>query len=126
VQEPSSRRRPPLSAVHERLMILHNLLRELPDASTGEVFNILLQRPGIRLEQIVSQGQITPEDEPYDQPHDEWVLLLAGAAHLWVEGEGEQALAPGDMLLIPANVRHRVTWTQAEPPTVWLALHLEG
>ncbi|MET0238458.1 MAG: cupin domain-containing protein [Sphingobium sp.] len=103
-----------------------NLLTDLPDASAEEVFTQLLTRPGVRIERIVSQGQVTPEDEPYDQPHDEWVLLLAGAARLWLEGEGERALTPGDALLIPAHVRHRVTWTSADPATVWLAVHLEG
>lgn len=103
-----------------------NLLAPLPDAHQAEVFTALLERPGVRIERIVSQGQVTPEDAPYDQPHDEWVLLLAGAARLWLDGSGELALAPCDALLIPAHVRHRVTWTQAEPPTVWLAVHLES
>lgn len=103
-----------------------NLLAPLPDARAAEVFTTLLDRPGVRIERIVSQGQATPADAPYDQPHDEWVLLLAGAARLWIDGAGERDLAPGDALLIPAHARHRVTWTQAEPPTVWLAVHLEG
>ena len=94
-------------------MAADNLLSPLPDASAAETFTPLLDRPGARIERIVSAGQTTPEDAPYDQPHDEWVLLLAG----------ETALVPGDALLIPANVKHRVTWTQAEPPTVWLAVH---
>lgn len=102
-----------------------NILAPLPDATREEVFATLLSRPGMRIERIVSQGQVTPPDSPYDQPHDEWVLLLAGAARLWIDGVGEQALMPGDALLIPAHVRHRVTWTQAEPPTVWLAVHFE-
>ena len=103
-----------------------NLLAPLPDARTAEVFTALLERPGVRIERIVSQGQVTPTDAPYDQPHDEWVLLLAGAARLWLDdGSGERDLTPGDTLLIPAHTRHRVTWTQAEPPTVWLAIHLE-
>ncbi|HEX7822854.1 MAG TPA: cupin domain-containing protein [Sphingobium sp.] len=103
-----------------------NLLANLPDASDAEVFTTLLTRPGVRIERIVSAGQVTPQDAPYDQSHDEWVLLLAGEARLWLEGEGEKALTPGDALLIPAHVRHRVTGTQAEPPTVWLAVHFEG
>lgn len=101
-----------------------SLLSPLPDASNEEVFTELLKRPGVRIERIVSQGQITPDDAPYDQPHDEWVLLLAGGAKLWMEGAGERQLSPGDMMLIPAHVRHRVTWTQAEPATIWLAVHL--
>jgi cupin 2 domain-containing protein len=103
-----------------------NLLAPLPDARGGEVVTALLKRAGVRIERIVSQGQVTPPDAPYEQPHDEWVLLLAGAARLWMDGAGERSLAPGDTLLIPAHVRHRVTWTQAEPPTVWLAVHLDG
>ena len=100
-----------------------NLLRELPDAGAGEVFTELLARPGARIERIVTRGQATPEAAPYDQPHDEWVLLLAGAAKLWLDGLGEIALAPGDHRLIPAHQRHRVTWTPPDEDTVWLAVH---
>ena len=101
-----------------------NLLSPLPDASGAEVFTTLLTRPGLRIERIVSQGQVTPDDVPYDQALDEWVMLVAGAARLWLEDRGDIALTPGDALLIPARVRHRVTWTQADPPTVWLAVHM--
>lgn len=100
-----------------------NLLRNLP-TGREETFQTLLARPGIKLERIVSSGQITPLDAPFKQPHEEWVLLLSGAARLWLEDRGEIVLAPGDHLLIPANREHRVTFTQTEPATVWLALHL--
>lgn len=106
-------------------MAMTNILTDLPDATAGEIFTPLLRRPGVRIERIVSAGQVTPADAPYDQPHDEWVLLLAGTARLWVEGPGERGLTAGDALLIPAHVRHRVTWTSVEPPAVWLAVHLE-
>jgi cupin 2 domain-containing protein len=101
-----------------------NLLAPLPIDNGSELFTTLLEHPAARIERIVSRGQITPEDQPYDQSRDEWVLLLAGAARIWLEDRGELSLAPGDTLLIPAHVRHRVTFTQAEPPTVWLAVHL--
>jgi cupin 2 domain-containing protein len=100
-----------------------NLLAELPDASEGEVFTELLARPGCRIERIVSQGQVTPPDQPYRQAHDEWVLLLAGAARV-VLGDAETVLGPGDTLFIPAGTEHRVTFTDPERPTVWLAVHL--
>jgi cupin 2 domain-containing protein len=103
-----------------------NLLAPLPQDNGAEHFTDLLSRPGIRIERIVSRGHTTPDDQPYDQAQDEWVLLLAGAARLWLEDRGELALMPGDALLIPAHVRHRVTFTQADPPTVWLAVHLES
>ena len=101
-----------------------NLLAPLPTDNGSELFTSLLEHRAARIERIVSRGQVTPEDEPYDQQHDEWVLLLAGAARLWLEDSGELSLAPGDALMIPAHVKHRVTFTQAEPPTVWLAVHL--
>ncbi len=101
-----------------------NLLRELPNAASEEVFESLLQRPGLKLERIISLGQITPEGAWYDQDQDEWVMVLAGAARLEVEGEGETDLVPGDALLLPAHCRHRVSWTDPLRPTIWLALHI--
>jgi cupin 2 domain-containing protein len=102
-----------------------NLLADLPPDGGEEVFTGLLRRPGVRIERIVSIGQITPADAPYDQPHDEWVLLLAGAARLWLENDGELALKAGSCILIPAHTRHRVTWTIKDAATVWLAVHFE-
>ena len=106
-----------------------NLLAHLPDASGGEVFEQILTRPGARIERIVSHGQSTPADAPFLQAHDEWVLLLTGSAGLWIESEGEDeeevVLKPGDHILIPGGKRHRVSWTSANEPTVWLAVHFE-
>lgn len=84
-----------------------------------------MERPGIRLERIVSRGHASPEGFWYDQATDEWVMLAAGNAGLIFEGE-EQAriMAPGDWVFIPAHARHRVEWTDPENDTVWLALHL--
>lgn len=101
-----------------------NLFDHLPAEAGEELFTELLSRPGVRIERIVSTGQSTPPDSPYDQDHDEWVLLLRGSAGLWMEGDGEQLLSPGDHVLIPARRRHRVTWTASGEPTVWLAVHL--
>jgi cupin 2 domain-containing protein len=100
-----------------------NLFKNLPVGGDAEVFTELLAREGVRIERIVSTGQSTPADKPYDQAHDEWVLLLAGAAGLWIEGEGERELRPGDHVLIAAHRRHRVTWTATGEPTIWLAVH---
>jgi len=103
-----------------------NLFRDIAPASGDEQFSAIVDRPGLRVERIVSWGHSTPEDAPYDQPDDEWVLLVQGAARLWIEGQDEVALAPGDHLLIPAHRRHRVVWTTPDEPTIWLAVHIEA
>lgn len=101
-----------------------NLLADLPPAGRDELFQEILQRPGVRIERIVSSGQATPAGEWYDQGWDEWVLLLSGSAGLLLEGEeGPRTLAPGDYLLLPARCRHRVEWTDPDLKTVWLAVH---
>jgi cupin 2 domain-containing protein len=103
-----------------------NLLDDLPIQATEEVFTELLSRPGIRIERIVSNGQSTPVDAPYDQDHDEWVLLLRGSASLWLDGDSERDLRPGDHVLIPAHRIHRVMRTAGNEPTVWLAIHFDS
>ena len=101
-----------------------NLLFPLPDARAAEYVAALFTRPGLRLERIVSLGQASPPGFWYDQPDDEFVVLMTGAARLRFEtGEVSLDLVPGDWVEIPAHVRHRVEWTQADPPTVWLAVH---
>jgi cupin 2 domain-containing protein len=102
---------------------MSNLFANLPVETKDEVFTELLSRPGARIERIVSNGQSTPVDIPFNQDHDEWVLLLGGSASLWVDGDGEHDLHPGDHILIPARRTHRVTRTAKDEPTVWLAVH---
>jgi cupin 2 domain-containing protein len=103
-----------------------NLYVDLPTTLTEERFDDLLAGGRFRLVRIVSAGQATPPGEWYDQTEDEWVVLLKGSAGLLIEGEAApRGLVPGDWLLLPAHCRHRVEWTAADQPTVWLALHAE-
>jgi cupin 2 domain-containing protein len=101
-----------------------NLFDDLPRQSDKEVLTELLWRKGVRIERIVSTGQSTPADKPYNQEYDEWVLLVSGSAGLRIEGEAERELRPGDYVLIPSYRLHRVTWTAKGEPAVWLAVHL--
>ena len=110
---------------NSRPTAVSNLLAHLPTPGPDEAFTLLLDRPGLRIERIVSHGHITPKNKTYRQATDEWVLLVEGASRLWLDGQGEVALSPGDHLLIPAGLRHRVTWTLPDAPTVWLAIHFE-
>jgi cupin 2 domain-containing protein len=99
-----------------------NLFEALPSLQAEEQIDRLIDRPGLRIERIVSTGQASPPGYWYDQPDDEFVVLLSGAARLRF-GQDEMELRPGDWVEIPAHLRHRVEWTQADPPTVWLAIH---
>ena len=89
-----------------------------------ELLTTLAERPGGRIERIVSTGQASPPGFWYDQEWGEWVVLLSGAARLRLAEEAEaRQLAPGDWVDIPAHYRHRVEWTDPDQPTVWLAVH---
>ena len=100
-----------------------NLLAPLPDAEAGERVDILLGRPGLRIERIVSRGQASAPGFWYDQPEGEWVMVLAGAARLRFADETEaRLLGPGDWLDIAPHRRHRIDWTDPMVPTVWLAV----
>lgn len=104
-----------------------NLFRALSAARRGEQVDVLAETASLRIERIISQGQVTPPGQWYDGERDEWVAVLAGAARLRFEGEAApRALAPGDWLRIPAHVRHRVEWTDPTVPTVWLAVHFDA
>jgi cupin 2 domain-containing protein len=105
-------------------MEIGNLFADLPPNQAAEVFEPLLEHAGMTLERIVSTGQATPAGEWLQQDRHEWVMLVSGRAALRFEGEeGERVLQPGDYVLIAARCRHRVEWTDASQPTIWLALH---
>jgi cupin 2 domain-containing protein len=90
---------------------------DAPDV--GEHVTPLIERPGAVVEQILSGRLVSAVD--YAQESDEWVVLLAGAASLVVDGERVE-LTGGDWLFLPAGVAHRLVSTA--PGSSWLALHL--
>ncbi len=107
-------------------MTTTNLFAGLPTApQSDETTDVLARAPHGRVERIVSTGQASPPGFWYDQPWDEWVVLLSGSAGLHLHGEpAPRRLGPGDHLTIPARLRHRVEWTSPDEATVWLAVHL--
>jgi len=101
-----------------------NLFAAIPARLAQEEITLLLRSPALRIERIVSRGQASPPGFWYDQPEDEWVVVLAGCAELAFEGDGTTTrMGPGDYLHIPAHCRHRVAWTDPAQATVWLAVH---
>jgi cupin 2 domain-containing protein len=103
-----------------------NLLHDVASMGADEDVTPLLETLNVRILRIVSHGHASPPGYWYDQNDAEWVLVVSGAAGLLIEDEAEvRRLGPGDYLLIPAHVRHRVEWTAADQPTVWLAVHVQ-
>jgi cupin 2 domain-containing protein len=101
-----------------------NLFANLPEASHAEQIIALLSYRNLRIERIVSRGQASPANFWYDQDQAEWVVVLAGSAGLRFEDEASaRTLRAGDYVNIPAHRRHRVDWTDATQPTIWLAIH---
>lgn len=102
------------------------LFRALEGEAAEEVVEALAVGRSCRIERIVSSGQSSPPAGWYDQDQDEWVVVLEGSAGLEFEQDHELVeMRPGDWVVIPAHVRHRVAWTSQGGPTVWLAVHFD-
>ncbi|MFZ4707863.1 MAG: cupin domain-containing protein [Bacteroidales bacterium] len=97
--------------------------KALMPADGTELTEIILDQNRFRIERIVSDGQSTPDGFWYDQPGDEWVILLQGDAVVEFEESGDISLSKGDYLWIPPHVRHRVKFTSNKPQCIWLACH---
>ena len=100
-----------------------NIFENLPPCGSDEAFEDLLRGQGLRVERIVSHGHASSQDFWYQQVEAEWVMVLRGAARVEFEGGTVHRMGPGDYVLIPPQVRHRVDWTDPDTPTVWLAIH---
>ena len=108
------------------MLCVNNLFADIPREMPEELVGEILRTETFRIERIVSRGQASPPGFWYDQETDEWVLLVKGSASLCFSDGRTIALAPGDHLLIPRHVRHRVERTQPGGETVWLAVHFCG
>lgn len=104
-----------------------NFFNHFPDAALraeAETFETLLSQANVKIERIISTGQTSPPGFWYCQEQSEWVMVLQGSAGLRFEQESEvRVLRVGDFVNIPAQCQHRVEWTDANGPTVWLAIH---
>ena len=103
-----------------------NIYQDIPEKLSEELIEVLLERPGLKMERIVSKGHRTPDGSWYDQKTHEWVMVLTGSAGLKIKGQkGVKVLKPGDYVFLPAHEKHRVEWTDETVDTVWLAIHFK-
>ena len=103
-----------------------NIFSNIPKHIPQEIFEEIIATENIKIERIISKGHATPDDKWYNQDKNEWVILLKGSAGLLFEGEDNPiTLDPGDYILIPAHMKHRVEWTDQTEMTIWLAVHYD-
>ena len=102
--------------------MLGNIFDSIPDNLDEEVFDLLLQNDQIKIERIISKGQLSPKSGWYDQDKNEWVIVLKGEAVISFENNKDIRLKAGSHLHIPAHRKHKVKWTDPEIETIWLAV----
>jgi cupin 2 domain-containing protein len=108
--------------VCRRDSIMGNIFSPLPENPRKEIVEELVRRGDVRIERIVSKGHTSPDDGWYDQIENEWVIVLEGSGRILFENGPEVRLKKGDYINIPAHSRHKVTWTDPDNATVWLAV----
>ena len=104
------------------MMKADNLFSMITPDLDNEIVDVLLNSENVRIEKIVSSGQTSPETGWYDQAENEWVMVLKGSAVLSFENT-EVKLKPADYINIPAHTKHKVSWTEPDIQTVWLAIY---
>ena len=96
-----------------------NIYEMPPLPLSEEVTTILTENENVRIEHIVSTGQVS---DWYDQDETEFVVLLEGNAVIEYENSSNVAMAKGDTLLIKPHERHRLSFTSVNPPCIWLCV----
>ena len=101
----------------------NNIFSSIPQRLDQELVEILLTNKDVCIERIISKGHTSPDTGWYDQPKNEWVMVLKGEAVIAFQGEPEIRLAAGSYIDIAAHKKHRVSWTDPNNETIWLAVH---
>ncbi|MCF2857693.1 cupin domain-containing protein [Pseudoalteromonas sp. SMS1] len=100
----------------------HSVFHAIPDKLNDEFFEVIAGNDQVKIERIVSNGHTSPREGWYDQPQNEWVMVLEGAGEITFEDGRVVKLTPGDYVTIPAYCKHKVSWTLPDHQTVWLAV----
>ena len=105
---------------------------DLKDLSEKEeVVRILTENENVKIEKIISTGQMTDWQE---SDKNEFVILIQGKAEIeYFENNDYQRntnnkklqLVRGDTVLINKGERHRVSYTSKEPCCVWICIFFD-
>ncbi len=101
--------------------MIENIFNNIKIDKKNEQFFDLIKNDNVRIEKIVSNGQVSPKDFWYIQDENEFLLLLKGEAILEFEDK-EITLKEGDFFNIEKKEKHRVKYTSETNTTIWLAV----
>jgi len=104
-------------------MPANNIFSSIPRRLDQELVEKLVENKDVCIERIISKGHTSPASGWYDQPKNEWVIVLKGEAIISFENESELRLSAGSYIDIAAHKKHRVSWTDPDIETIWLAVH---
>ncbi|MBP7742057.1 MAG: cupin domain-containing protein [Aliarcobacter sp.] len=99
----------------------YNIFEKIIVDKKEEIFFEIFKNETIKIEKIVSNGQISPKNFWYEQEKSEYIILLEGFAVLEFEDK-EIELKKGDCINIKAMQKHRVKFTSLDEPTIWFAV----
>ncbi|MFH1127882.1 MAG: cupin domain-containing protein [Candidatus Omnitrophota bacterium] len=101
-----------------------NIYSKISNIKDKEMLETLAVNKKLKIERIISRGQVTEKGKWLKEAHDEWVIILKGAGKLRFRNDSRLIkLKIGDYVLIPAHTSHRVEWTLPQEKTIWLAVH---
>lgn len=102
---------------------ISNIFELVPDDISNELFENIVNSENVRIERIISKGHASPKSGWYDQDEHEWVIVLKGEAKIEIDNQATVHLVSGNYLNIPAHTRHKVSWTDPDTETIWLAVY---
>jgi cupin 2 domain-containing protein len=101
---------------------MDNLFTSLPANFEKEAYEELVRSGDVRIERIISKGHTAPDEGWSDQIENEWVVVLKGSGSILFEDGREVTLKQGDYINIPSHARHKVTRSDPNEITIWLAV----
>ena len=100
-----------------------NIFKNIPVKLDEESFEDILNTDTFNIQRIISKGHTSPKTGWYDQDDNEWVIVLKGGAVLSYGNGDEVHLESGDYINIPAHTKHKVSWSDPNIETIWIAVH---
>ncbi len=102
---------------------MNNIFDAIPKDLSAELFENLVENKNVKIERIISKGHSSPESGWYEQADNEWVMVLKGGAIITFDDGSSFTLKEGDYLEINSFQKHKVSWTEPDIETIWLAVH---